>query len=242
MGGNGSVGTVSLNSFYRGTNDTSSPYDLIINFNRSNGSDHIHSLRLTVDDGATSQDVCDNTKFHDDESSGNSNRDPYWTMTDEDEEGTFNYDNDYSDNSYSSGSLHISNLLTQPVGTYTVRVTIYAKDKCKTDETYDSDSASCTNPAGNEAPVITNAGNTLSFMAGNAVTVLDSTVTVTDSDDANMDSARKPSNTTGIFSSADYFLRVRCRTTRTLCSTLRLSVIIVSRVNDEPKVSLKLPG
>ncbi|MEC8819692.1 MAG: hypothetical protein VYA08_02260, partial [Pseudomonadota bacterium] len=32
MGGSGSVGTVSLNSFYRGTNDTSSPYDLIINF------------------------------------------------------------------------------------------------------------------------------------------------------------------------------------------------------------------
>jgi hypothetical protein len=32
MGGSESVGTVSLNSFYRGTKDTSSPYDLIINF------------------------------------------------------------------------------------------------------------------------------------------------------------------------------------------------------------------
>jgi hypothetical protein len=32
MGESGSVGTVSLNSFYRGTNDTASTYDLIINF------------------------------------------------------------------------------------------------------------------------------------------------------------------------------------------------------------------
>jgi len=43
-----------------------------------------------VDDGATPQDVCDNIKFDDDESSENSNRDPYWTMTDEDEDGTLN--------------------------------------------------------------------------------------------------------------------------------------------------------
>ncbi|MBT3428296.1 MAG: Ig-like domain-containing protein, partial [Gammaproteobacteria bacterium] len=191
MGGGSDVGTVSVNSFYRDTGDTSSPYDLILNFNRTNGSDHIHSWRLTVDNGSSSQTVCDKIDFHDDNSPDDSEGNAYWSFTNNDDngDGTFNFDNDYSDDAYPSGGLRISDLLTQVAGTYTVTVAIYSEDDCDTSGTDDSDTGVFTVSGPNSSPVITDAGATLAYSEGDAATVIDSTLTITDSDNSNMASA-----------------------------------------------------
>ena len=176
MGGSsGDVGDVSISAFYKDSNDTSAPYDVILQFTRTNGSDHIHSWKLTVSDGSNTQYYCDkedisHTAF------GNTN---YATITDQDDGGNWVFDESYSGSRHGGESnvTNFSDLMTLAPGDYTITVAIYSEDKCKTNGSTDSASGNFTIVG---PPSVSGVGGTLAVSEGNSAAVIDSSITIDD--------------------------------------------------------------
>ena len=176
MGGSsGDVGDVMISAFYKDSNDTSAPYDVILQFTRTNGSDHIHSWKLTVSDGSNTQYYCDKEDISHTEF-GNTN---YATITDQDDGGNWVFDESYSGSRHSGESnvTNFSDLMTLAPGDYTITVAIYSEDKCKTNGS--TDSFSVTLPIVGP-PSVSGVGGTLDVSEGNSAAVIDSSITIDD--------------------------------------------------------------
>ena len=176
MGGSsGDVGDVAISAFYKDSSDTSAPYDVILQFTRTNGSDHIHSWKLTVSDGSNTQYYCDK----EDISHTAFGETSYATITDQDDGGNWIFDESYSGSRHGGESnvANFSDLMTLAPGDYTITVAIYAEDKCKTNGSNDSASGNFTIVG---PPSVSGVGGTLAVSEGNSAAVIDSSITIDD--------------------------------------------------------------
>ena len=176
MGGSsGDVGDVAISAFYKDSSDTSAPYDVILQFTRTNGSDHIHSWKLTVSDGSNTQYYCDK----EDISHTAFGETSYATITDQDDGGNWIFDESYSGSRHGSESnvTNFSDLMTLAPGDYTITVAIYSEDKCKTNGSTDSASGNFTIVG---PPSVSGVGGTLAVSEGNSAAVIDSSITIDD--------------------------------------------------------------
>ncbi|MDG1205502.1 MAG: hypothetical protein P8N51_09030, partial [Pseudomonadales bacterium] len=177
MGGSsGDVGDVSISAFYKDSSDTSAPYDVILQFTRTNGSDHIHSWKLTVSDGSNTQYYCDKEDISHTEFGETS----YATITDQDDGGNWIFDESYSGRRHGGGESNVANfsdLMTLAPGDYTITVAIYSEDKCKTNGSTDSASGNFTIVG---PPSVSEVGGTLAVSEGNSAAVIDSSITIDD--------------------------------------------------------------
>ena len=143
MGGN--VGEAQITNIVSVSNGDGT-HNLTLYFNRQNGVDtEIDSWRLDITNTQTGSvySACDDTKLKSGGMDlGSANFDsPAGGQVDKDEEAYFVFNSDYDSNQDNSqigdGSDTIEGLLVQASGSYTAKVTIYEKDKCKTTEDFD---------------------------------------------------------------------------------------------------------